>query len=215
MGDDNLENLVQILVGMQMLGPQLKSTSVAEDFLYGTAVRVAHALSVEGEWDRVLAAWNAHEMLARHCAHAAEPSLKWSFLHQAALSNNETACRALIRWGAKIDAEDAEGRSAIDIAKMVGHDEICGLLSEAAEYAVGPWAPPLDACCLPSSAAWDQAVRWTVPRIDRVYYGGVVVEISAGTKVWVDDFGRLLVGWRGSVDPPRNKEGRSLIAGQD
>jgi hypothetical protein len=45
----------------------------------------------------------------------------------------------------------------------------------------------------------------------RVSYGNCILEIPAGTTFFMDKSGAILVGWRGSTNPPLNMDGEPLI----
>jgi len=44
-----------------------------------------------------------------------------------------------------------------------------------------------------------------------VGYGGGVVKIPKGSRYFVDSFGRTLVGWHGSYDPPSGMGGEPMV----
>ena len=157
------------------------------------------------------AAWASHEMFARTCAHYVKPSSGWSFLHQAALFGEESASRELIGLGTQIDRPEKQGRTPVDIARDSHHPHLQELLNSAAETAQGLWAAPRDPRCRPSSSAWGQARAWVPPHDDLVAYSEGQASIAAGHRVWVDDFGRVLVGWHGTVNPPLDMGGYPLV----
>ncbi len=212
-----LEDLIQIIKRFESTpdAGALVSMNAAAYMLIEQGAAIAYELAKVGQWPRVLAAWQSHDMFARTCAHFVKPTSGWSFLHQAAWFGDEAAARELIRLGARVDLDDKRGRTPVDVAGQHRHPDLRGLLSRAAETAQSLWTAPTDAEHLPSSCAFSQARAWVPPRDDLVAYGGGVAPIRAGNTVWIDDFGRVLVGWHGTVCPPRGMGGESMIPGQD
>jgi hypothetical protein len=45
----------------------------------------------------------------------------------------------------------------------------------------------------------------------RVAYAGCVVTIPQGSTYYVDSFGRVLIGWSGSHNPPCGMDGESMV----
>jgi len=165
-----------------------------------------------GNWDAVFVSWSRDPVFARRCAHFVKASSGWTFLHQAAFFGYEHACRKLIGLGAPVTANARNGQTPIDVAKSQGHDDIVHLLEHAASSAKAPvWKPPADASTLPSSSLWDEAVEKHAKEDMLVSYGGGIVGIRQGDQYFTDSFGRVLVGWHGTYDPPCDMGGYSMI----
>ncbi len=218
--EHELPDLVNTLAGLGRICAEAPegdraSLLVARDVVRDRAVQMAYELAKAGDWQTVLEAWARHEMFARGCAHHAKPSSGWSFLHQAAFWGHEAACRELIRWGADIHLNGKDGMTPSQVATARGHGGLAALLDQAGEHARAAWTAPSEASLLPASNAFTQGTAWTPPHNDRVRYGNGSVPIIAGIPVWVDDFQRILVGWRGSMTPPYNMDLKSLIPGVD
>ena len=62
-----------------------------------------------------------------------------------------------------------------------------------------------------NSMKWNKArpIIYNIPI--RVLYRGKVINIPANTTFYVDDNDDVLVGWHGTVSPPRGMNGKSLI----
>ena len=165
-----------------------------------------------GKWQRVLADWQELPLLARRCSRYQKASSGWGFLHQAAYFGNEAACRELIRMGASIRQLSLKRETAIGVAQNKGHNALAALLRRARLDEGSLWAVPCDPDLLPSSCLWDEALECRATETLLVAYGGGVVKIPHGSRYFTDAFGRVLVGWHGTYDPPCGMDGESMIA---
>jgi hypothetical protein len=164
-----------------------------------------------GGWEQVLSLWRQSAQLARACSRYQKPSSGWTFLHQAAYFGHEAACRELIRLGAVIGALSHERQSAADVAEERNYSTLAALLRRASHDAESLWSPPKDPNLLPSSCQWEEAEERRASEAMRIAYGGGVVKIPEGARYFVDSFGRTLVGWHGTYDPPCGMDGEPMI----
>ncbi len=75
------------------------------------------------------------------------------------------------------------------------------------------WAPSPDPALAPSSSLWGEArSRHAGPRGLRVGYGGGVATVRPGDAYYVDSWGRVLVGWHGTVSPPCGMDGDPMLS---
>jgi len=174
----------------------------------------AYTTAQLGDWTGVLALWREDERLALLCAHYVEPASGWTFLHQAAFFGAAPVCRELIRLGANVDALARDGQTPETVATCRGHDQVASLLAEAT-LPGQLWRPPADANFWPSSCRWEEATECRAGEDMVVSYGGGKVPIPAGERYFVDSFGRVLVGWHGTFDPPRGMDGCSMLDDED
>ena len=177
----------------------------------GDAIERLYQVAKAGHWVKVLAALVGEPEMAIACSRYRRPSSGWAFLHQAAYFGQEDAARALIRLGASSTCESKGRETAGDVAAKQGHVELARVLRAAASTADGPWGAPVDLDRLPSSCAWSEGVERRATRELRVAYGGAVVTVHVGGRYFVDSFGRTLVGWHGTHDPPCGMDSEPMI----
>ena len=164
-----------------------------------------------GEWDQVLLAWREVPTLARRCSRYQKESSGWAFLHQAAYFGSDAACRELIRLGAPVGQISLKGKTAENIAREKGHVAVAALLQRAFLDEESLWATAADPDLLPTSGLWGEAVECRAQETLLVFYAGSVVRVPNGARYFVDSFGRVLMGWHGTYDPPCGMDGESLI----
>jgi hypothetical protein len=69
----------------------------------------------------------------------------------------------------------------------------------------------VDSTLMASSCTWSEGKK-TVATCDfQVGYGGGGVEVEKGSNIWLDSYGRVLVGWHGTHSPPRGMDGESMV----
>jgi len=174
------------------------------------------ALADSGNWQQVLDVWGQDAAIAKICSRFRCPETGKSFLHAAAEYGNETACRELLRLGADAGGRTSvEGYSAADIAEAAGHPVLALLLKDATETEGSLWEPPSSDGLWPSSHLWREATERRAESAFSVAYGGGVVNIPAGSRYFVDSFGRTLVGWHGTFDPPCGMDGDTMLTSAD
>ncbi|VBB46467.1 conserved hypothetical protein [uncultured Desulfatiglans sp.] len=164
-----------------------------------------------GHWERVLSHWRRDAQLAQQCSRYQKLSSGWTFLHQAAYFGHEAACLELIRLGAAVEGLSHERQSAADVAEKRKYPALASLLRRASHGPESLWSAPKDPNLLPSSNLWIEAAERRASEAMCVGYGGGVVKISKGSRYFVDSFGRTLVGWHGSYDPPCGMDGEPMV----
>ncbi|WP_420126180.1 ankyrin repeat domain-containing protein [Longimicrobium sp.] len=179
-----------------------------------TVVEQLYRLAKSGQWDHLISEWTESAVLANRCSRYAKPGSAWTFLHQAAHSGNERACRILISRGASVAALTHDSRSPAHVAEQRGHHDLAALLRQASAGTDPLWLPPADPDVLPSSSRWGEATEAVAQTVLFVAYAGSLVRISRGTRYFVDSFGRVLVGWHGTYNPPRGMDGYSMVSGE-
>lgn len=172
-----------------------------------------YELAKAGDWVPVLSMWRDIPSLAQQCSRFQKSTSGWTFLHQAAYFGHEIACRELIRLGADVGLRSKEGKQAADVAQDRNHDALADVLRQASKVADSLWSAPSDPDLLPSSNLWWEASQRRATHPMRIAYGGGIVHIPAGSRYFVDSFGRTLVGWHGTYDPPCGMEGDSMLRG--
>lgn len=170
-----------------------------------------YPLAKAGKWDVLWASVAGETMIAAACSRYAKRSSAWTFLHQAAYSGHVASARALIRLGASPTKDSNEGQKPADVADTRGHKSLGDLLRAASTTADSAWSPPTELDLLPSSKAWDEATERRAWREMRVGYGGGCVVIPRNSRFFVDSFGRILIGWHGTHDPPGGMNGESMV----
>ena len=101
------------------------------EFLYSLAKQ-----GTDKNWKCIINAWNEDSMLATNCARFIKPSSQWGFIHQAAHSGHEEACRILIKLGADTNKYTNKGERPVDIATRRHHASLQRLLSPSHDYQI-------------------------------------------------------------------------------
>ena len=174
-------------------------------------VTKAYEQAKSGNWDQVMSEWKEIPLLARRCSRYQRRSSGWTFLHQAAYFGREKACRELVRLGASIGILSRDGKTAADISHEKGHAALASLLRRGLQDKESLWAAPIDPDLRPSSSLWNEAVGCRALEVTLIAYGGSVVKIPNGARYFEDSFGRVLIGWHGTYDPPCGMDGGSMI----
>jgi hypothetical protein len=156
--------------------------------------------------------WSDSPILLNRCSRFVSAGSLWTFLHQASYFGNEPACRMLISRGASVTAAAHDGKTPPAVAEEKGHAALGALLRRATASDTKLWAAPVDPEVQPSSNLWAEAVPRVAPVEQYVAYGGGLVCISPGSRHYVDSFGRVLVGWHGTFDPPCGMDGESMLS---
>lgn len=173
----------------------------------------AYEQAKSGDWDNLLKEWSDVPLFGLRCSRFQKTSSGWTFLHQAAYFGNKAACCELIRLGASASTLTLDRKTAADVANEKGHFALAALLQRAIVEDQSLWSPPSDPDLLPSSSLWHEAEanEQRAPNLILVSYAGGVVKIPQGARYFVDSFGRILIGWHGSYDPPCGMDGEPLL----
>ena len=175
-------------------------------------IEQAYEAAKSGHWDQLLSEWSRSDVLAGRCSRYKDRDSSWTFLHQAARVGNMQACRALIARGASAEALTRDEQTPEDVARQHGHLELAAFLRDASMELHFPWTPPSDPDVLPSSNRWSEAAAATARTELFVKHYGRIVRIPMGTPHFVDAFGRVLVGWHGTFNPPCGMDGECLLS---
>jgi uncharacterized protein len=175
------------------------------------AIERAYEEAKRGSWEQVLSTWRRAPHLAQECSRYQKPSSGWTFLHQAAYFGHEAACRELIRLGAAVGTLSRERQNAADVAEEHKYPDLAALLRRASDGAGSIWSAHTDPNLLPSSNLWREATERRASEAMCVAYGGAVIRIPAGSRYFVDSFGRALVGWHATYDPPCGMDGEPMV----
>ncbi len=165
-------------------------------------IEEAYEEAKQGHWHKLLEDWAKAPALGNRCSRYQKSGSGWTFLHQAAYFGHEAACRDLIRRGAAIDARTHDSRTPADVAKQKGHTKLAELLEQTCIRDKELWGPPTDPEVLPSSNRWDEGKSALATADIFVAYGGTLIRIPKGSRYFMDDMGRVLIGWHGTYDPP-------------
>ena len=176
-----------------------------------TLVEQAYEQAKTGNLDNLLSEWRELPILARRCSRYQKEGSGWTFLHQAAYFGHEIACRELISLGADIGAISSTGMTPIQVSTDKDHPALAALLQRALQDRNSLWAPSSDPDLRPSSNAWDEAVKRYSSEAFLVAYAGGVVKVLVGSTFYVDSLNRILIGWHGTFDPPRDMAGEPLL----
>lgn len=174
-------------------------------------VELAYQAAKGGDWARLQQQWSDSPLLLNRCSRFINPGSLWTFLHQAAYFGNEAACRSLVGRGAPLDAVTQNGQTPADVAQQRGHAALSALLRKGSTGDSTLWGPPVDPEVQPSSNAWHEAVTCVADGELFVAYAGGLVRIPQGSRYFADSFGRVLIGWHGTFDPPCGMDGEPTI----
>jgi hypothetical protein len=171
----------------------------------------AYELAKTGDWGRLQSEWEDFPIFGRRCSRYVKKSSGWTFLHQAAYFGEEQACRSLIGFGADIGALSLKGKTAADVSANKGHAVVADLLRSAIQERDSLWAPSIDPDLRPSSNRWKEAKERQAVEPMLVAYAKGIVRIPGGSRIYVDSFERVLVGWHGTFSPPCGMDGESML----
>lgn len=182
----------------------------------GSAVTVedVYLAGKQGAWDVVERAFLRDPALAGRAVRHVKPSSGWTLLHQAAYWGSKDAARLCLAYGGALDVADDHGKIPADIAAGRGDAELAEWL-RAGE--VGDLWKPVAAAPnrRASSCKWRSCDPTTAVRTAEedflVAYAGHAVTIRRGQQYHLDDWGRVLVGWHGTTDPPCGMDGESVL----
>lgn len=171
----------------------------------------AYALARRGSWDALRKMWSNDRELLIACSRYRKPGSRWTFLHQAAYFGQEPAIRDLIAVGASTTFAGTDDTTPAAAARRRGHHCIADLIEHAARGAEALWGPPKDPALLPASCLWSEARERLAERNLIFAYAGSTASVPAGKRYYVDSFGRALIGWHGTYNPPKDMGGYSLL----
>lgn len=183
-----------------------------------TAVEML-ALAKLGQFEDFIRFANADVELAVAACQLQSSKQRFTALHMAAHFGHEAAARLIVRFGGLIDRRSSTGLTPIDSARRAGHNALAGALEAAfiAEEAYRAVVLSLtgrdrrETRVLPSSNRFGEAHK----RISRFSFfashSRSLVQISEGDSLFVDSWGRALIGTDGSFSPPRDVRGRPLV----
>lgn len=178
-----------------------------------TTVEAVYLAGKRGAWDVVEQAFRRDPALAGRAVRHVKPSSGWTLLHQAAYWRSKRAARLCLAYGGSLGVADKAGKTPADVAAERGDAELAEWLR--AGEVDGLWKPAASPTARASSCKWrscDPASAVRVAEEDfAVAYGGHAVKIPRGRRYHVDDWGRVLIGWHGSYDPPRGMDDEPLL----
>lgn len=189
---------------------------------YQKQIESVYAAAKTGRWREALEHVRADSKFARHFARYVRPSSGFTPLHHAVNSDNMEAVMEMIKHGAVIDLKSLDNITPIDLAKKLGFDFMVAFLERAFTHGSEYWVPSKEADFVAGSCAWQEAKETTASEDMQVMYSGELAHIHGcdlpqlrkGDRYYQDDCGRVLVGWHGSIDPPRRFDGESLLEHQ-
>lgn len=162
-------------------------------------------------WDEALERVRADSSFGRALAHARHPKTKWRAIHYAAKFGQLELTKELIRHGAH-PVLPVSGKRPVDLAKEGGHSSVVGVLYDVQANSSANWSPPEDSSLWPSSCWWESGRKTTSKEPKRIAYAGGIVELAAGETRFEDTYGRTLIGWHGTYNPPCGMDGDSVIS---
>ena len=182
---------------------------------YHDKIETVYAAAKTGRWREVLDQVHADSLFARYFVRYIRPSSGFTALHHAVNSDNMEAVQEMIKHGASISLKSLDGKK-LEFNFMVAFLERA--LTHGSEY----WAPSTEASFVASSCAWHEAKESTATEDMLVMYSGELLHVHGcdlplirrGDRYYMDDCGRVLIGWHGSHDPPRRYDGESLLEHQ-
>jgi hypothetical protein len=168
-----------------------------------------YSLGKAGSWNKVKNIFQHNEKLAGLSVRHVKISSGWSLLHQAVYWGDSDAVAKCLKYGADLSLVGKDSKTPGRVAFDRGFFE----LSERMESSIlnSVWKPVTDSTLRACSNRWSQKRRRIAAKDFLVGYGGGVVEIKKGEEHYVDDWGRVLVGWHGSTNPPRDMDGDNVF----
>lgn len=162
-----------------------------------------------GNWDNVLATFDKNPSYGAEVCRFVNDDSQWTVLHHACNQGNITAVSRALGLGANHASQDRAGKTPLDIAQERGHAECADFLIENSMNSV--WRPSPDPTLWPSSSKWDEAQLRTCTHPMSVGYGGGQVQIRTGSRYYVDNLNRVLIGWHGTYSPPCGMDGSPMV----
>lgn len=175
-------------------------------------VEAVYLAGKQGAWDVVEQAFLRDQELAGRAVRYVKPSSGWTLLHQAAYWGSKEAARLCLAYGGSLTLADHRGETPADIAASrsaaLAEWLRAGEVSEV-------WRPVAEPNRRASSHKWRSCEPAASVRIAvedfLVAYAGATIEIREGRRYYVDDWGRVLIGWHGTHDPPCGMDGEPAI----
>jgi ADP-ribosylglycohydrolase len=201
------EQLLSIAPAVLQVRPESRHFQTSQERL--TALMRATAAAPDA-WDGVVKALHDDARFGALAARAfVQPYTGRTLLHAAAAAASRPACRLLISRGASLHTLDAAGKRPAELCpdpalaadlmeatRSGGDDRELG--AEDAHYMRA------------SSFLWRGATAKVCSRSFPVKHPGHI-NVRAGEKYYVDAWGRVLVGWHGSVSPPCGMDGEPMV----
>lgn len=172
---------------------------------------VYYQAAKNGDWDGIMRAMSTNNHAnAGTIARVTNRSSGYGMLHQAAYYNNRVAARELIKHGAIIDLRAKDGKSPIDVARERGFVALGDYLLEALRHA---WRVSPNPMTQASSNCYKKPIEKVNDGAQSFFVGyqGGIIEIVPGARYYEDEWGRVLVGWHGTTNPPRGMDGQSMF----
>ncbi len=168
-----------------------------------------YQLAKAGKWEDVLGTFAMQgPYFARLAARYVKPSSGWTLLHQAAYWGHESAARQLIGHGSSGTVRGIhDGKTPKDVAES----KAAYFVRILEDVEVGNWVPMPDATLVAASSRWGGATPQRAAHPMKVMYGGTRVSIERGQQYWEDAYGRVVIGWHGTFDPPCDMDGMSMV----
>lgn len=178
-------------------------------------VDAVYELGKSGAWAQVLANVRGRRARGASLARYVKPSSGWGLLHQASWWGASEAARVLIGYGAVVDRKDKDGKTPADVAEERGHSELASELTSAVLDSLWSWPPGAEALAdhslFPSSSRWDSSSKFVVSEEFSVAYAGGRASALRGMTVYLDAYGRVLVGWHGTISLPCGMDGMPMV----
>jgi uncharacterized protein len=171
-------------------------------------------LAQRGRWDDVERSLLEDEALGAACVRTARSPDGRTLLHLAAAAGNTGIVRICIRLGAEVSVADSAGAVASSLAASNGFLDLGADLAAAPVSGLWAWDSTnkhLANCSIfPSSNKWSTATAMRAARARLFSYAGGQAIVRQGGRYYADSWGRALVGWHGTTDPPCGMDGEPL-----
>lgn len=174
------------------------------------SVEEIYELGKNGNFQRIEIEFENNLGLAGKAVRYVQPISGWTLLHQAAYWGDELGIRLCLIFGGSLEVMSIDGQTPIDVAISKGNHHLGEILRMAVMKAC--WRPVTENSSLrASSCVWGEATPCTAQINMTVGYGGRVISIPKGGNYYSDSWGRVLVGWHGSYDPPYGMDGVPMV----
>jgi uncharacterized protein len=176
----------------------------------GSIVRI-YELGKAGRWDEVTKSFDDDPLLAGHAVRYVRESSGWSLLHQACFWGNRDAVALCLKYGADPSLVTNDSQTAPQVAAWKGYSQLSTDLLAALSKCGSLWRPTSDPRLQASSCIWNERIKCVAAKDFSAGYGGGEVHITAGETYFADSWGRVLVGWHGTTNPPSGMDGESML----
>jgi len=162
----------------------------------------------KSEWKTIEETFKRNPKFGGEAVRYVDRRTGWTLLHEAVCLRSEEGIGLCLRYGADPTKKTNDDKLIID---FVEDDPKLVQRLAAAVIHDKNWSPVANPNLMAASNRYSEAVSKVAESTMKVAYAGGVVTILAGCNYYADAWGRVLIGWHGSFNPPRGMGGESML----